>query len=125
MLKIISTCAPGPGDLGGGGGAKPGGVGGVKDAWCYLPWLSLTPVQFPGGIRFGVAVRGERRHNALGLPSAARGTFAVARLTRLDGTVAGGRVELDSVVRRTAFAGRFDVVKELFGGVPGAVHVLY
>ena len=115
MLRIISTCAPGPGDPGGEWRRETGGVGGEKDAWCYLPWLSLIPVQFPGRFRSGVAVRGERRHDALGFPSAARGFFAVARLSRLDGTVASGRVELDSAATRTTFAGLLDVSENHFG----------
>ena len=125
MLQIISACAPWPGDPGGEWRRKTGGVGGVKGAWCYLPWLSITPVRFPGGVRSGVAVRDELRHDTLDLPSAARGFIAVVRFARLYGTVASGRIELDSAVTRTAFAVRSDFVREPFGGVPGAVRVLY
>ena len=92
ILRIISTCVPGPGGPGGKWRRRTEGVGSVKDAWCYLPRLSLSPVRCPGGVRSRVAVRGEHRHDALALPSAARGIVQVARLTRLDGTVAGGRV---------------------------------
>ena len=123
MLRFISTCAPGPGNPGGEWRHGTEGVGGVKDAWYYLPRLSLSPVRCPGGVRSRVAVRGERRHDALALPSAARGIVQVARLTRLDGTVAGGRVEFDSAVTKTAFAGLFNVFREPFGGVPGGVYM--
>ena len=79
----------------GGGWYKTEGVGGVKDAWCYLPRLSLTPVRFLGGVLSGVAVRGECRHNALSIPSTARGYIAAARRARLYGTVASGGVEMN------------------------------
>ena len=91
----------------------------------YLPRLSLTSVRFPGGVLSGLAVRGECRHNALGHPSTAPGYIAVARRARLYGAVASGRVELNSVVTRTAFAVRSDVVREPFGGIPGTEHFLY
>ena len=57
---------------------------GVKDAWYYLPWWSISPIRCPEGVRSRVAVRGECRHDALALPSAARGFVTVARATRFD-----------------------------------------
>ena len=100
-------------------------VGGVKDAWCYLPWLSFIPVRFPGRVRSSVAVRSKLRHHALRLPSPACGFFAVARLARIDGTVAGGGVDLDSAGSVMGFAGLLDSGREPFRGVPSAVHLLY
>ena len=98
------------------GSERPGGewcgtegVECVKDAWCYLPWWSISRIPCPGGVRSRVAVRGERRHDALALPSAARGFVTVARVTRFDGAVAGRRVEFDSAATRAAFAGLFYV----------------
>ena len=101
------------------------GVGGVENAWCYLPRWSCVPVRFSARVRSSVAVRGKCRHHALGLPSPAGGFFAVARLARLDGPVAGGGVDLDSADPGTAFAGLLDGDREPFRGVPSAVHLLY
>ena len=61
----------------------------------------------------------------LGLSTPARGFFAVARLTRLNGTVPGGGIDLYSTVPSTAFAGSRDGVREPLRVTPGAVHVLY
>ena len=44
---------------------------------------------------------------------------------RLDGTVAGGGVDLYLAVLSTAFAGSRDDLREPFRGMPGAVHLLY
>ena len=125
MLRIISACATGPGDPGGKWRRKTGGVGDVKDAWCYLPWLSFIPVRLSGGVRFRIAVCGERRHHALCLPSPARGFFAVARPTRIDETVAGGGIDLNSASQGATFAGLVDGGGEPFRGASGAVHLLY
>ena len=75
----------------------------MKNAWYYLPWWSIVPIR----VRSRVAVRSKRRHGALALSSAARGFVTVARATRFDRAIAGGRVELDSTVARAAFAGFF------------------
>ena len=112
---------PGSERSGGGMTVRNRGVGGVKDAWYYLPW-SISPIRCPGGVRSRVADRGERRHDALVLPSAACGFVTVARATRFDGAVAGGRVEFDSAVSRAAFAGLFYIFRQPGGEVSGAVH---
>ena len=116
---------PGAGRSGGGIEARNRRGRGRERRVVLLALVFAYPGPIPWGVRSGVAVRGKRRHDALGLPSAARGLFVVAWQARLDGTVASGRVELDLAVTRTAFAGLFDVFREPFGGVPGAVHVLY
>ena len=106
MQQVISVCSPGPRDTGGEWRCGTERVGGVKNASYYLPWWSIVPIRV--GSR--VAVRSERRHDALALSSAAHGFVTVARATRFDGAIAGGRVELDSTVARAAFVGLLDVV---------------
>ena len=123
--RINSTCVPGSGDPGGKWGRYVGGVGGVENAWRSLSRWSFVPVRFPARVQSVVAVRRERRHHALGLSTPTRGFFAVARLTRLDETVAGGGFDLYSTVPSTAFAGSRDGVLEQFRGLPGAVHLFY
>ena len=112
--RIKSRCAPGSGDPGGKWGRYTVGVGGVENAWINLPRRSFFPVRFPERVRSGVAVCRERHHHMLGLSTPARGFFAVARLTRLDGTVAGGGVDLYSSVPSTALAGSRGGVRKPF-----------
>ena len=94
------------------------GVGGVKNAWYYLPWWSIVPIR----VRSRVAVCSKHRHGALSLSSSARGFVTVARATRFDRAIAGGRVKLDSTVARAAFAGLFDVIGKPKGGVSSVKH---
>ena len=87
-----------------------------------LPQVSFVSVRFPWRVRPGIAVRRECHHHALGFSSPARRFFAVARLAPLDGTVAGGGIDLHSSVPSAGLAGTRDGFRVPFPRTLGAVH---
>ena len=127
MARLVnSTGAPGSGDPGRKWGrCTIGGVGSVKNAWRNLPQVLFVAVRFPWRVRLGIAVCRECRHHALGFSSPARGFFAVVRLARLDGTVAGRGIDLYSSVSSTVLAVSRHCFQEPFSRLLGGVYSLY
>ena len=72
----------------------------------------------------GVTVRRERRYCTLGFPPSIFRVFAMARLSRFYGAVAGRGIYVSSSVPITSLAGSRDRFLEPFLGMADAVHFM-